>query len=409
MALENCTLDPSAYANAIATQNPKIQLAVAEHLVLNDPYANLLPTGTVEANIGENIVTVTNTRAVTNESLTRPVFGDLSASCGSTGNTAEWGQESYTTSLKLLRGQSQPICVNKNRFTVMGSLKSAVDQMKMAITQVYSADTRANIVDRAGTKAVLRSGDGSVAQTLTGGEYQSAVAWRGGVPTQQLTFAYLKALSDFARYTYQPSMYGNGADSHAVFVGSSEIVDVLRNEADVNNVLSVTTQGSFKDGKESLWNYAWIDVNFRGIKMAIDPKPLRFNTVDGSGAPVFIEPYVKTAMDYGHANLTNPAWLSAQYEIGILHYKDAFKRLVPSKYTGEGEAKFAQQSFGGELQWHYQIDSQCNVWGDFGFFKYQIARAFQDVAPWTSVPIAYRRCSGSLGFGGTCGAIPQVS
>lgn len=409
MALDNCTLDPSAYANAIATQNSIIQLSVAEHIVLSDPYANLLPTGTVEANIGENIVTVTNTRAVTNESLTRPEFTTDSAACGLAGNTAEWGQESYTTALKRLRGQSQPICVNKNRYTVKDSLKSAVAQMKMAITQLYSADTRANIVDRAGTKAVLRSGDGSVAQTLTGGEYQSAVAWRGGVPTQQLTFAYLKALSDFARYTYQPSMYGSGADSHAVFVGSSEIVDVLRNEADVNNVLSVMTQGSFKEGKDALLNYTWIDVNFRGIKMAIDPKPLRFNTVDGSGAPVFIEPYVKTAMDYGHANLTNPAWMTAQYEIGILHYKDAFKRLVPSNYTGEGEAKFAQQTFGGQLQWHYKIDNQCNPWGDFGWFKWQIARAFQDVAPWTSVPIAYRRCSGSLGFGGTCGAIPQVS
>jgi hypothetical protein len=406
MALATCNVTT---ANAIAEQNSVIQLALAKNITLNSPYANLLPTGTVESNIGENIITVTPTRTVSNQSLVAPVFGDLDSVCGTSGNTAEWGQESYTTKLQVLRGQSQNICVNQNRFTVKNSLAAAVKNLKDTIMDVYNADTRANIVAKSGTKATLLSTDTTVPQTLTGGEYQVNAPWRGVLPTQGITFAYLKSLSDYARYNYAPEMYGQGADSHAIFVGSSEAVDTLRNEADVNNVLSVTTQGSFKDGKDSLWKYAWIDVNFRGIKMAIDPKPLRFNQLDGSGNPIFLEPYTRVAMDYGYANLSNPLWQGAAFEVGILHYKDSFKRLVPEKYTGEGEAKFAAQAFGGELQWHYAMDNGCNSWGDFGWFKYQIARAFQPQSPWTSIPVAFKRCSGGLGFGGTCQTVPQIS
>jgi hypothetical protein len=52
----------------------------------------------------------------------------------------------------------------------------------------------------------------------------------------------------------------------------------------------------------------------------------------------------------------------------------------------------------GELEWHYQIDNDCNVYGDFGWHKYQIIRAYKPIRPQFVVPILYRRCTADLGL-----------
>jgi len=403
-----CALTPSDYGQLIADQNPVITLSVIQHLAINSPWANFLDAGTVEANVGENIVSLASARTAIGQSQVQPVFGDLSQACGTLGNVAQWGQFEYTTKLQVLRGTSQPICVNATRFSVKNSLVQAIEWMKRTITDVYNADVRYNLLSMSGTKAVLRATDTQVSQAITGGEWQVSVPFRGGVPTAQLTFAWLKALSDYARYNYQPMLFGQGADEYALFIGSPEITDVMRNEAGVNNVLSVTTAGSFKEGKDSLWKYAWIDVNFRGIKLAIDPKPLRFDTVGVNGFPNFIEPYTKSTSDFGFYNANNSAYLGAQYEVGFLVYKSAFRRLVPSKYTGEGEAKWATQMFGGELNWRNVIDNACNPFGDFGNFIYQIARAYQAQMPHVVIPILYKRCAGGLGLQ-TCTGVTDLS
>jgi hypothetical protein len=403
-----CGLSPADYSQLIANQNSVITLSIVQFLALNSPWANLLDSGTVDYNIGENIVSLASPRTAIGQSLVAPAFGNLSQACGTTGNMAQWGQFEYVTKLQLLRGTSQPICVNANRYSVKNSLSQAVENMKRSITDVYNADVRAQVLALSGTKAVLRNTDTQVSQALTGGEWAISAPWRGGVPTGGLTFSWLKSLSDYARYNYQPMMYGQGADEHALFIGSPEIVDVLRNQAPVNNVLSVTTTGGFKDGKDSLWDYAWVDVNFRGIMMGIDPKPLRFDTVDASGAPIFIEPYNKVAPDFGFFNANNPHYLGATYEIGFLCYKNSFKRLVPAKYSGEGDAKWATQMFGGELIWRNVLDNACNAWQDFGNFLYQIARAYQANMPHCVVPIAFKRCLGD-NQPSTCTGVTDVT
>jgi hypothetical protein len=94
----------------------------------------------------------------------------------------------------------------------------------------------------------------------------------------------------------------------------------------------------------------------------------------------------------------NPAWLTAPYEVGILLADGAFERLVPEKYVGEGSFKFAPQLHMGELEWHYQIDNQCNQWGDFGWHKYQITRAYRPQRPQHIIPLLYQRCTADLGL-----------
>jgi hypothetical protein len=52
----------------------------------------------------------------------------------------------------------------------------------------------------------------------------------------------------------------------------------------------------------------------------------------------------------------------------------------------------------GELEWHYQLDNDCNVYGDFGWHKYQITRAYQPLRPQHIVAILYKKCPNDLGL-----------
>jgi hypothetical protein len=94
----------------------------------------------------------------------------------------------------------------------------------------------------------------------------------------------------------------------------------------------------------------------------------------------------------------NPAWLAATYEVGFLMFDNTFNRLVPEKYVGEGTFKYAPQLHMGELEWHYIVDNDCNQFGDFGWHKYQITRAYQPIRPQHVVPILYKRCTADLGL-----------
>lgn len=402
MAVAACN-DITTAANLVANQNAIIRDTMITTIALKSPWANLLPSGTVENNIGENITSLVTPRANINQSLTTPVFGDLSASCGSNGEQTQWGQYQYVTKLQLLRGRSQDICVNAARFTVINSFRSAVESLKQEILELWNADVRAQVRDLSGVKAVILASDDTVTEALTGGIWQTSAAWRGVVPTARLTFSWLKQLWNYAVARLSPELLGSGMDQYAVFVGSSEIIDSLRNEAGVNSALVAATTGGYtKDGKDALFNPLWIDSNFRGIKMAVDYVPLRFNALDGDGAPDYIDPYTTGSADYGYTAGNNSTWDNAQYEIGFLVFKNAFKRLVPQRYVGEGEMKFGDQLFGGQLQWIYRLDNNCNVWGDFGHFQYQIARAYESLRPMTIIPIAYKRCAYDLGLS-TCG------
>jgi len=52
----------------------------------------------------------------------------------------------------------------------------------------------------------------------------------------------------------------------------------------------------------------------------------------------------------------------------------------------------------GELKWHYVVDNDCNVHGDFGWHIYEITRAYKPVRPHWIIPVLYLRCEEDLGF-----------
>lgn len=403
-----CTLDPSDYSDGIALQVAQLRNETIRFIALNDPFANIVEGGTTPNNMGETIRTLVTNRMVTNQSLTAPSFSPTIEQCGTIGPKAEFGQTAFETSLETLRGQGPTICLNQARYSVLDSYRIAEQNLKDAIKTLNAADIRSQLVALSGVKAVLRSNATSLGQILTGGYNQASVNFLGGVPTSPVSHKFLVALSNYMRDNLSPEFFGDGAGQHFVFISSSTQTEVLRNEAGVKQDMLALVTGNEKAAQDEIKKYAFIDYPYRGIKLAIDQQPLRFNTVNGSGYPVFIEPLVRTVADHGVENATNPDWVNADYEVGFLVSKGTFKRLVPERFVGEGSVKFNPQFVMGELDWHYQIDNVCNPWGDFGFHKYQIVRAFQARRPHGVIPILYKRCAEDLGLV-TCEGLTDTS
>jgi hypothetical protein len=79
----------------------------------------------------------------------------------------------------------------------------------------------------------------------------------------------------------------------------------------------------------------------------------------------------------------------------MIFAKNAFGRLTPENYSGEGMAKWPTGMFGGELEWFNQRES-CNRWMDFGWFQFRIVRAIQPYAPHFVLSIISKRCRSSF-------------
>lgn len=393
-----CTLTASDYSDGITSQVSVLRNETIRYIALNDPYANLVEGGTTPNHMGEQIKTLVTNRMVTNQSLTTPAFSDTLDQCGTVGPKAEFGQTLFTATLQTLRGQGPTICLNQARFAVLDSYRIAEQNLKDSIKTLNAADIRSQLLNLSGVKVTLKSGATHLGQLITGGYNDISTAFSGGVPTSAVSHKFLVALANYTRDNLSPEFFGDGAGQHFVFIASSDQIEVLRNEAGVKADLIALVQGNEKAAQDELKKYAFIDYPYRGIKLAIDQQPLRFNVVNGAGFPVLIEPLVRTVTDYGVENATNVNWVNADYEVGFLVSKGSFKRLVPERFLGEGSMKFDAQFVMGELDWHYVKDNVCNVWGDFGFHKYQLVRAFQPRRPHGVIPILYKRCAMDLGL-----------
>lgn len=409
MALPStCALSPSDYNDGISSQNPILRNEIIRFIALNDPYSNVFEGGTTQSNAGDTIRTLVTGRVVTNQSLTQPVFDKAIDVCGVVGEAAEFGQTEFTTYLENMRGKGPTICVKQARNSVIESFNIAGQNLKDGIKSLMSADNRNQLLVKSGVKAVLKAGATQLSQLLTGGYNQVAVNFIGGVPTAPVSHKFLVTLCNYMRDNLSPEFFGDGAGQFFVFISSSDQTEALRNEAGLKQELLAFVTGNDKGVGDALKKYAFIDYPYRGIKLAIDQQPLRFNTVNASGFPVLIEPLVRTVTDFGVVNLANPAWTSALYEVGFLVSKGAFRRLVPERYVGEGSFKWEPQFTMGELLWRNIIDNNCNPFGDFGYHLYQIERAIQARRPHGVIPVLYKRCSQDLGLS-TCTTVSDLT
>lgn len=403
-----CSLNSDDFSSGIASQVSILRNETVRYIALNDPFANVVDGGTTPNNMGEQIRTLVTNRMVSNQSLTNPAFNPTIDACGTVGPKSEFGQTVFTTQLETMRGQGPTICLNQSRYAVLDSYRIAEQNLKDAVKALNAADIRSQLLELSGVKAVLKAGATSLGQILSGGYNQVAVNFIGGLPTAPVSHKFLVALSNYMRDNLSPEFFGDGSGQYFVFISSSTQVEVLRNEAGVKADLLALVTGNSKATQDEIVKYAFIDYPYRGIKLAIDQQPLRFNVVNGSGYPTLIEPLVRTVTDYGVENATNSDWINAKYEVGFLISKGTFRRLVPERFVGEGTFKFDPQFIMGELNWHYQKDNVCNVWGDFGFHIYQIVRAFQPRRPHGVVPVLYKRCAEDLGLS-TCTSLTTLT
>jgi len=402
MINETCTLTAADISSVVAEQVSILRDDIQADVAVNSPFPSVLDGGTFPGG-GPTLRTMVTNRAAPHFSLTAPAFTDIRQMCGTSGDRDLFGFTEFDTVLEGMRGKGPLICVKEARFAVENSYRMGEDALKKLIRNLIAVDIRNQLLIRSGAKFLAKK-DFNLGSLLSGGRNQTNVNFPNvgdRLPDVPMSFKALVALGNHMRDVLKLEMFGTGARRYYIFIGSSGQVDRLRNETGLHAELFSFVEGGYLELVDNIRSYAFIDVPFRGWRFGIDDEPLRFNTVDANGFPVFIEPGIQTAADHGPDGtdyVVNPDWVNACFEVGFIIAPNSFKRLVPAQYTGEGSFKFAPQAAMGELLWHYEIDNDCNEWGDFGYHIYQVIRAYQSIRPHAVIPVLHARCDADLGF-----------
>jgi len=388
-------IDLGAVQNFATKDVNRIVGQIGKVLARKSPFINLLKGGSIP-NVSDVVRSVVQERAVLASSLALPVFTDDVALCGTGASQDEVGSTEYQYNLQSLRGIGPRVCVKTSRTAFKGSYAAAQQSLEKAILQLMNSDIRAQLVLKSGVKFLAQKGQ-SFDSLLTGDSQLINTKFKQELPTAQMNFKTLYKLGTVLREDLLVEPFGTEKGDFFMVLASIDQNEVFRNDADVKEDLVALTNGSFKIGEEAIKGYTF--GGYRGFGFGVDSQPLRFNVLDGNGDPLFIEPEIAVATTNGVAARRNPAWVSANFEIGFLIGGDSFERLVPEKYVGEGDFKFAPQMSMGELEWVAQRDNDCNLFLDYGQHIYQISRAFKPNRPHAVVPFAYKRCEFDTGLG----------
>lgn len=385
-------IDPAQVQEFATRDLNRLRGNVVRSLVRKSPYVDVLPGGTMESGVSDTQRVAVQERAVLNQSLVRPTFTLDKLVCGQTGPAAEVGSTEYSYSLETNRGKGPLVCIKGMWSAFKTAYSAAEDSLKKQLIQLNNADVRITLVDRSGCKVVIKAGetfdrmfDGDMQRIDT--PFTTAV----GLPDAQPNIKFLQYLGRFMREDLLVEPFeGKNGEAVMRFLGSQEVIDNLRDDANVREDHRYMAAGSYEVGKMTLTRYTW-EGPYRGIAFGVDPQPLRFNVLNAQGQPVYIEPEIAVETDNGVASRPNPAWVRAKYEVGLFMGMDSFRKLTPETYTGEGSFKFPSQSVTGELIWRNIQDNDNNVWNDYGRHYYQFTRAYKPERPHAVCAIAYAR------------------
>lgn len=376
---------------------------VAKALAANSPFVNILEGGTFPSGVSDEVRTSVQMQAAPGDSLALPTFVCDTDLCGTQGSQDLTDAIDFTARLESKRGKGPRVCVKKGYAAYKTSYLSAEDSLKKLVTQYINADVRAQVYLRSASKFTAVAGYDFNSLFTGGTETDIGVKFAPILPTGTISFKALHYLARFLKENLFADMFDASGEGMANFrfIASSDIVNALREESGVKDVLIAHTTGGYKFGTDSLRGYSWESAGaYRGISFGIDQRPLRASGFTAGGLLNLIDPLTiitNATKNTAYARVNN-SWLSANYEVCFLFAQRSFRRLVPERYVGEGTFKFAPQLHMGELDWHYQMDNDCNVWGDFGWHKYQITRAYQPERPQFVVPILVKRCTADMGL-----------
>ena len=357
-------------------------------LARKSPYVNSIDGGTLP-NVSDVVRSVVEEMAVPAASLASPTFVNDTTLCGIGATPDQVGSTEYQFQLQTLRGAGPRVCVKQARTAFKGSYLQAQVSLEKTILQLINADIRYQYLIQSGIKYVSNSTQ-SFSQNLTGDMQQINTQFAAILPDAPMNFKTLYRIGTFLREEMLAEPFASKDGEFFQVLASADQIEVFRNDADVKEDLLYLSAGSFKLGEESISGYQFM--GYRGFAFGIDQQPLRATGFDGSGNLVLVNPIVSTAVTNGFAQRRNPAWVAAPYEVMFVIAGEAFKRLIPEQYVGEGTFKFAPQLAMGELEWTYFRDNDCNLYGDFGQHIYQISRAIQPIRPQNVCAIVYKRC-----------------
>jgi hypothetical protein len=357
-------------------------------LARKSPYVNSIDGGTLP-NVSDVVRSVVEEMAVPASSLASPTFVNDTTLCGVGATPDQVGSTEYQFQLQTLRGAGPRVCVKQARTAFKGSYLQAQVSLEKTILQLINADIRYQYLIQSGIKYVSNS-TRSFSQNLTGDMQQINTQFAAILPDAPMNFKSLYRIGTFLREEMLAEPFASKDGEFFQVLASADQIEVFRNDADVKEDLLYLSAGSFKLGEESISGYQFM--GYRGFAFGIDQQPLRATGFDGSGNLVLVNPIVSTAVTNGFAQRRNPAWVAAPYEVMFVIAGEAFKRLIPEQYVGEGTFKFAPQLAMGELEWTYFRDNDCNLYGDFGQHIYQISRAIQPIRPQNVCAIVYKRC-----------------
>jgi hypothetical protein len=398
-------IDTNAISNIAKKDTNRLVGSVAKCLAANSPFIGVLRGGTFKSGVSDTVTSAVEMQAAPGDSLAVPTFTAQTSIAGTAGTAEKTGKVDFTYTLEGKRGTGPKVDVKSGFAAFKSSYLTAEDALRKLITQYINADIQAQLVLKSATKFSCKAGQ-TLEQNLVGGsETNIGITWNGLVlPDAQLSFKALHAIARYLREALFGEMFpasGKG-QAHFRFIGSPDIVEAFRNEVGVENILIALTQGGYKLGEESVSAYSFeTSPAYRGIAFGQTQRALRFNEISGvTHIPTWLNPVTTVedeATNTAYA-VANDDWLSADYEVGVLIAEGSFERQTPEQYTGEGTFKFAPQLHGGELEWHYIKDNDVNQWGDYGWHKYQITRAYRPIRPQHIIPIIYKRAQTDLGL-----------
>ena len=360
---------------------------IARVLARKSPYINSIDGGTLPS-VSDVVRSVVEEMAVPAASLAAPTFVNDLTLCGVGATPDQVGSTEYQFQLQTLRGAGPRVCVKQARTAFKGSYLQAQVSLEKTILQIINADIRYQYLIQSGIKYVVDSTD-TFANNLTGDMQQINTLFANKVPDAPMNFKTLYRIGTFLREEMLAEPFATKDGEFFQVLASADQIENFRNDADVKEDLLYLSAGSFKLGEESISGYQFM--GYRGFAFGIDQQPLRA-TANVAGVLTLVNPIVSTAVTNGFAQRRNPAWVSAPYEVMFVIAGEAFKRLVPENYVGEGTFKFAPQLAMGELEWTYFRDNDCNLYGDYGQHIYQIQRAIQPLRPQNVCAIVYSRC-----------------
>lgn len=357
-------------------------------LARKSPYINSIDGGTLP-NVSDVVRSVVEEMAVPAASLAAPTFVNDTTLCGIGATPDQVGSTEYQFQLQTLRGAGPRVCVKQARTAFKGSYLQAQVSLEKTILQIINADIRYQYLVQSGIKYVVDS-TAAFTSNLTGDMQQINTLFANKVPDAPMNFKTLYRIGTFLREEMLAEPFATKDGEFFQVLASADQIENFRNDADVKEDLLYLSAGSFKLGEESISGYQFM--GYRGFAFGIDQQPLRA-TANVAGVLTLVNPIISTAVTNGFAQRRNPAWVSASYEVMFVVAGDAFKRLVPEQYVGEGTFRFAPQLAMGELEWTYFRDNDCNLYGDFGQHIYQIQRAIQPIRPQNVCAIVYKRCA----------------